>query len=90
MLINTSITVDEDDLSIEEEDVSTFKTMLEEGSDLEEALLVVTDAKDSRANRFEFFGKQPKRYWQVRWSYPMKEDMARLAVFHFFVCHFGT
>ena len=31
--------------------------MLEEGPDLEEALLVVTDAKDSRANRFEIFWK---------------------------------
>ena len=44
--------MDDDDFSVEEEDVQTFKTVLDGGADIDDALCIMADAKANRQSKF--------------------------------------
>lgn len=50
-------TVDDDNQKIDEQQVSTLTTVLEEGTDLEEALQIVSESTANKSSRFELFWK---------------------------------
>lgn len=51
------ITVEDDDQKIDEQQVSTLTSVLEEGTDLEEALHIVIENKANKSSRFDLFWK---------------------------------